>query len=112
VIAASPYDIDPLLPLRPRECLIHPFLGGEDEDQDAHQINGLYVPFNQGLYPSHARVLKTHPSCVDVQVGDVVIFPFMAYDWYNVIISGRDVRVAVVHEDKLFGKLEGWDDNT
>jgi hypothetical protein len=111
MIAVRPDDIKGMRPLHAGECLIHPFLGGENEDDHYSQsAGGLFIPLNPGLYPSHARVLATHEDCREAVVGDVVMFPYMAYDWQDVVIQGRNVRVATVHEDKLYGRLQGWDD--
>ena len=111
MIACVPSHIEGLAPLQPGECLIHPFLGGEFEDEHfAQSKGGIFIPLNQGLYPSHARVLATHDDCREAVVGDVVLFPFMAYDWQDVLIKGLSVRVAIVHESKLYGRFSGWDD--
>ncbi len=112
MIAVVPNDVSGLRPLQPRECLIHPFLGGEFEDEHTAQTkSGIFIPLNQGLYPSHARVLVTHDDCREVVSGDVVMFPYMAYDWHDVVIAGRNVRVAIVHEDRLLGRFDGWDED-
>ena len=111
MIAVVPADVEGMHPLQPRECLIHPFLGGEFEDEHVTRTKGgIFIPLNPGLYPSHARVLVAHNACREVVAGDAVLFPYMAYDWHDVVIQGRNVRVAIVHEDKLFGRFDGWDD--
>jgi len=112
MIATIPDHVEGMHPLQSRECLIHPFLGGEFEDEHvAETKSGIFIPLNQGLYPSHARVLVTHESCLEVVSGDVVMFPYMAYDWHDIVISGRSIRVAIIHEEKLLGRFEGWDDD-
>jgi hypothetical protein len=112
MIATIPDHVAGMHPLQSRECLIHPFLGGEFEDEHTAQTkSGFFIPLNQVLYPSHARVLVAYEDCREVVAGDVVMFPFMSYDWHDVLLNGQSVRVAIVHEDKLFGRFEGWDDD-
>jgi|SRR5580692_4003148 hypothetical protein len=111
MIATIPAHVEGLRPLHPGECLIHPFLGGENEDEHTTQTkSGIFIPLNPGLYPSHARVLVTHAECREAVSGDVVLFPYMAYDWHDVVIDGRCTRVAIIHENKLYGRFAGWDD--
>jgi hypothetical protein len=80
-------DVAHLSPCKKHQVFLDVFL------PNGFTESGLYVEYDERLYATFGRVLKTHPSCVFVSAGDVVWFPPMCYDEL-LKIDGRMVYSA------------------
>lgn len=96
-------DVTDIRPVHKRSFFVSPFLGS------GFQQHGLYIAYDERLYPVLGRVLAVHPTCEDVREGDVVHFARPnAYTWIH-LQDGRSF--AWMDERAIDAILEGFDEH-
>lgn len=94
-------DVSDLQLVHPRQVYMDVFLPSGIDPQ-----SGLFIEYDERLYPFLGRILKASDDCRYVRVGDVVTYPPMVYDE---LIERNGRMIYTTREDMLDAVIEGYD---